>query len=61
MLEKVLMTLLILASLGAFANRARDLVGYLQLGSEDDRIPKDWGRKVKDQIVVVFGQRKLLQ
>ena len=29
MLEKVLMTILILASLGAFALRARDLVGYL--------------------------------
>jgi Fe-S oxidoreductase len=60
-LEKLLMTLLILASLGAFANRTRDLVGYLQLGQEDDRLPKNWGRKIKDQIVVVFGQRKLLQ
>ena len=55
------MTILILASLGAFASRARDLVGFLQLGKEDDRRPRDWGRKIKDQIVVVFGQRKLLQ
>src|SRR5688572_23445620 len=55
------MTLLLLASLAAFALRARDLVGYLQLGQKDDRLPKDWGRKIKDQIVVVFGQRKLLQ
>ena len=61
MLEKVLMTLLILASLAAFANRARNLVGFLRLGKEDNRLPKDWGRKIKDQIVVVFGQRKLLQ
>jgi Fe-S oxidoreductase len=60
-LEKVLMTLLILASLGAFAARARDLVGFLQLGKDEDRVPQDWGRKLKDQLVVVFGQRKLLQ
>src|SRR5688572_18515369 len=55
------MTLLLLASLAAFALRARDLVGYLQLGQDDDRLPKNWGRKIKDQLVVVFGQRKLLQ
>ena len=61
MLEKILMTLLILASLGAFANRARNLVGFLQLGKEDDRLPKNWGQKIKEQVVVVFGQRKLLQ
>ena len=61
MLEKVLMTVLILASLAAFALRARDLVGFLGLGEPDDRIPRNWGRKLKDQLVVVFGQRKLLQ
>ncbi len=61
MLEKVLMTLLILASLAAFANRARNLVGFLRLGKEVNRIPHDWGRKIKDQLVVVFLQRKLLQ
>ncbi|MDQ3954647.1 MAG: heterodisulfide reductase-related iron-sulfur binding cluster [Actinomycetota bacterium] len=61
MLEKVLMTVLILASLGAFAARARDLVGFLRLGKDEDRMPQDWGRKLKDQLVVVFGQRKLLQ
>ena len=61
MLEKILMTLLILATLGAFARRAADLVGYVGLGSPDDRVPKDWGRAFKDQLVVVFGQRKLLQ
>ncbi|MDQ3984966.1 MAG: heterodisulfide reductase-related iron-sulfur binding cluster [Actinomycetota bacterium] len=61
MIEKVLMTVLILGSLGAFAARVRNLVGFLQVGKPDDRIPKDWGRKIKDQLVVVFGQRKLLQ
>ncbi|MEA2447591.1 MAG: hypothetical protein QOK47_1228, partial [Actinomycetota bacterium] len=61
MLERVLMTVLILASLGAFALRARDLVGYLQLGTDDDRLPRHWGRKIKEQLVIVFGQRKLLQ
>ena len=61
MLEKILMTLLILASLGAFAHRVNDLVGLLSLGKNDDRKPTDLGRKLKDQIVVVLGQRKLLQ
>ena len=61
MIEKVLMTVLILASLAAFANRARNLVGFLQLGKDDDRLPKNWGQKIKEQVVVVFGQRKLLQ
>ncbi len=61
MLEKLAMTLLIAASLGAFAIRARDLVDYVRLGQDDDRRPQSWGRKIKDQLVVVFGQRKLLQ
>jgi Fe-S oxidoreductase len=61
MLEKVLMSLLILAAIGAFAMRVRDLVGFLQLGTADSRLPHNWGRKIKDQLVVVFGQRKLLQ
>ena len=47
MLEKVVMTLLILASLAAFALRSRDLVGFLGLGRPDDRIPRRWGRKIK--------------
>src|SRR5688500_1325852 len=40
LIEKIVMTLLLLASLAAFALRARDLVGYLQLGQKDDRLPK---------------------
>jgi Fe-S oxidoreductase len=60
-LEKVVMTLLLLITLGAFANRGRQLVGYLKLGADEDRKPRDWKRKLKDQVVVVGGQRKLLQ
>jgi Fe-S oxidoreductase len=55
------MTILIIVTLGAFALRARDLIGYLRLGKDEDRRPKNMGRKLKDQIVVVFAQRKLLQ
>ena len=61
MVEKILMTVLILATLGAFANRSRELVGFLSLGQPDDRKPRSFGRKLKDLIVVYFGQRKLLQ
>ncbi len=61
MLEKLVMTVLLVVTLGAFARRSRDLVGFLQLGTPDDRIPTRWGRAFKDQLVVVFGQRKLLQ
>ena len=61
MIEKILMTVLILASTAVFAKRARDLVAFLQLGTNDDRVPRRWSRKIKDQIVVVLGQRKLLQ
>ncbi|HEX2051572.1 MAG TPA: (Fe-S)-binding protein [Actinomycetota bacterium] len=61
MIEKVLMTVLILAAMGLFARRVRDLVGFLRLGAADDRKPVDWRRKLRDQLVVVFGQRKLLQ
>lgn len=61
MFEKILMTLLILATLAAFARRARELVDFLQIGARDDRVPHNWGRKIKEQLVVVLGQRKLLQ
>ena len=61
MLEKILMTVLILASLALFARRARNLVQLLRLGQPDDRKPRSWGRKLKDEAVVVLGQRKLLQ
>jgi hypothetical protein len=61
LIEKILMTVLILATLGAFARRSKDLVGYLSLGRSDDRKPRDFGRKFKELVVVYFGQRKLLQ
>ena len=61
MLEKLVMTVLIGVSVAAFARRISELVGYLRLGAADDRVPRDWLRKIKDQIVVVLGQRKLLQ
>jgi Fe-S oxidoreductase len=60
-LEKVLMTALIVVTFAAFTRRAGQLVALLRLGTDDDRWPKDWWRKIKDQLVVVFGQRKLLQ
>jgi Fe-S oxidoreductase len=60
-IEKLLMTVIILVTLAVFARRVAQLVGFLQLGTGDDRIPRDWWRKMKDQLVVVFGQRKLLQ
>src|ERR671914_2072264 len=55
------MTLAIVVSVGLFARRSFELVGYLRLGRADDRAPRSWARKIKDQIVVVLGQRKLLQ
>jgi Fe-S oxidoreductase len=60
-IEKAVMTVLLLLTIGAFAFRAKQLVGYIGLGAEEDRKPRDWKRKLKDQLVVVLGQRKLLQ
>jgi len=60
-LEKIVMSILILVTLGAFAFRVNQLVEFLRLGAAEDRVPTDWARKIKDQVVVVFGQRKLLQ
>jgi Fe-S oxidoreductase len=60
-LEKLVMTLLLLTTIGAFAWRSRELVGFLRLGADEDRKPRDRKRKAKDQLVVVAGQRKLLQ
>ncbi|MFN2524998.1 MAG: (Fe-S)-binding protein [Actinomycetota bacterium] len=61
MIEKGVMTLLILISLSVFARRALQLTMMLVLGARDERVPRNWGRKLKDQLVVVLGQRKLLQ
>ena len=40
MLEKIVMTILLLITMGAFALRTRDLVGYLRLGKDEDRKPR---------------------
>jgi hypothetical protein len=61
MLERVVMTILLLVTVAAFARRVAELVGFLRLGTADDRRPRDLWRKLKDQLVVVLGQRKLLQ
>ena len=61
MVEKIVMTLLLAATVAAFGRRIQELVGFLRLGSPDDRRPRSWARKIKDQLVVVLGQRKLLQ
>ncbi|MGH2703063.1 MAG: (Fe-S)-binding protein [Actinomycetota bacterium] len=61
MLEKIAMTIVILITLALFSRRVNDLVGLVQLGRPDDRKPRNIGRKLRDQLVVVFGQRKLLQ
>jgi hypothetical protein len=57
--EQIVMTLAIVASVGLFARRGAELVGYLRLGQPDDRVPRRWSRKIKDELVVVLGQRKL--
>jgi Fe-S oxidoreductase len=59
--EKVLMTALLAVTLAAFGRRVGELGSMLRLGAGDDRRPRSWGRKLKDEIVVVLGQRKLLQ
>ena len=61
MFEKLVMAVLLLVTLGLFGRRMVMLLGYLKLGAADDRLPKNWGRKLKEQLVVVLGQRKLLQ
>jgi len=44
-----------------WARRVARLYGFLGLGAPDDRKPRHWGRKLRQQAVVVLGQRKLLQ
>ena len=61
MVEKIVIALAILASVGLFARRSAELMGYLRLGQPEDRVPRRWARKLKDEVVVVLGQRKLLQ
>jgi Fe-S oxidoreductase len=60
-IERAAITILIALTLGAFGRRAAELVGFLKLGAADDRRPAHLWRKLKEQLVVVLGQRKLLQ
>jgi Fe-S oxidoreductase len=60
-LEKIVMTVLLVITFAAFGWRVNDLVGFVRLGQGEDRRPRDWRRKLKDQLVVVGLQRKLLQ
>jgi heterodisulfide reductase subunit C len=60
-IEQIAITLLILVTVAAFVRRIRELVGFLRLGSGDDRRPTKPAQKLKEQLVVVLAQRKLLQ
>ena len=53
--------LLVLAALGfgAFFWRAWRLYKYMRLGRDEARIDHPW-RRVRDELVVYLGQRKLL-
>jgi Fe-S oxidoreductase len=59
--ERLAMTLLIAVAVAAFARRIVELVRLLRLGGADDRRPRDLMTKLREQAVVVLGQRKLLQ
>ena len=64
MLQPIVMSIVIVITLAVFGRRVRNLVDFLRLGARDDRVPKTFGmwlRKAKDELVVVLGQRKLLQ
>jgi Fe-S oxidoreductase len=60
-IEQVAITLLIIVTLAAFVWRIRELVGFLKLAAGEDRRPTRPAQKLKEQLVVVLGQRKLLQ
>jgi Fe-S oxidoreductase len=55
------MALLILVAGALFVRRARHLAAWVRLGAPEDRLPKNPGRLLREQAVVVLGQRKLLQ
>jgi Fe-S oxidoreductase len=60
-LEKILMTLVIAAAAALFLRRCRTLWALLKLSRDTPSRPQRWGRKLMQQLVVVVGQRKLLQ
>jgi Fe-S oxidoreductase len=60
-LEKVLMTVVIVAAAALFVRRCRTLWALLSLGRDSPSRPQQWRQKLSQQLVVVLGQRKLLQ
>ncbi|HVE75361.1 MAG TPA: (Fe-S)-binding protein [Actinomycetota bacterium] len=60
MLEKIAMTLVILAALGLAGLRSIQLLNYITLGKRDDRIDNP-GRRIVRMLRVAFGQQKILQ
>src|SRR5262245_8567478 len=51
---------LALGALGAFTYRALRLYRLLRLGRADDRTDHGW-RRVRDELVIYLGQRKLIK
>lgn len=60
MFEKIVMTLIILSSLGLANLRAFQLYEYLRLGKPENRFD-NIGRRIVRDIRVAFGQQKILQ
>lgn len=60
MVQKIAMTLIILASLGLFSLRAWQLLEYLMLGKPENRFD-NIGRRIVRDLRVAFGQQKILQ
>lgn len=58
--ESILFTLIVVASFTAFGLSIRRLVSYLQLGKSDSRFDHI-GRRIRDVLVIAFGQKKLLR
>ncbi|HUQ41112.1 MAG TPA: (Fe-S)-binding protein, partial [Candidatus Limnocylindrales bacterium] len=56
----LILLVLIVAGFGAFAWRAAVLVRLLQLGRADYRLDRPW-RRLRDEVVIYLGQRKLLK
>ncbi|MBI2773593.1 MAG: (Fe-S)-binding protein [Chloroflexi bacterium] len=56
----IVLAVLALLGFGAFSWRAYQLYRYLRLGRDEDRTARPW-RRLRDELVVYLGQRKLLK
>ena len=56
----VILLLLVVLGFGAFLWRAYRLYRYMRLGRDEARIDHPW-RRVRDELIVYLGQRKLLK